>query len=346
MNRRASINDVAKLANTSISTVSRYLRKNAFVSEDVGERIRLAVKELDYIPNVAGQMLSSNIRDKSIGIVLMCSSEEAFDNPFYGQIIKGIGSIAQKENYYVDLIPARNEQDEYNQCMQRLKSGKVNGLIILRTKKSYRLVEDLLAYNYKFVVCGRVVDEKIDTSKVFTVDTDNIDASEKLVRYLLDAGHRKIGLILDEEDYISDYDRFCGYNLAYMRYGLEVPQNCILKTGRNIIETQDAITAFLLNNPDITAIYARDDYKAYQAIAAAKKMGKKIPENLSIVGFNDYDFSEWVTPALTTNRLDIFKMGVQAGQLLSDIMENREIPNPHIIIKGDFVERNSVAKLI
>jgi len=337
---KVSIKDVAKYAGVSISTVSRVLHQYKNVPEETRNKVLAAVRELNYTPNYIAQSMTRG-RTKNIGVVFSTSAENAFVDPFYPEVLRGIGHKTQNYGYYIQLLAFDDPIREKEECLKLLQCGRVDGLILLKSRMYDSLIYELNKNNHKFVLIGQVSDEYPINGTVYSVDTDNKMGSYKLVSYLIQKGHKRIAFIMGNREHVVDNERYKGYRLAHMDAGLECDPELVIESPTYTHELKDVIKDKLRKIKGITAIFARDDMKAVAAMFAVSDLGLRVPEDVVVAGYNNYLVSTLIEPKLTTVNVPVYDLGVQAAQLMIDLIEGRKIKENRIILPVELIERRS-----
>lgn len=337
---KVSIRDVARHAGVSISTVSRVLRKYNNVPEETREKVLRAVEELNYIPNFIAQSMTQG-KTRNIGVVFSTSAENAFTDPFYAEVLRGIGRKTQEHGYYIQLLAFDDPVKEKEECLNLLQCGRVDGLILLRSRMYDSLIYDLNKKKHKFVLIGQVSDEMPVEGVVYSVDTDNKKGSYDIVSYLINKGHKRIAYIAGNMEYVVDNERYKGYRLAHLDVGLECDPELVIEAPADTYELKDVIKEKLRKIEGITAIFARDDLKAVAAMFAVSELGLKVPEDVMVVGYNNYLISTVIEPKLTTVNVPFYDLGVHAAQLMVDVIEGRKISENRIVLPIEIIERKS-----
>lgn len=337
---KISIREVAKEANVSISTVSRVLRNYPNVPPSTREKVMEAVKKLNYVPNVAAQSLSQGSMH-NIGIVFTRSAENAFSNPFFADVLRGIGNVTQKHNYYLQLISFSDKNLEKEESIKLLRSGRVDGLILLSSRIYDPLIYELLSQDFKFVLSGRILENSLLKEKLYCVNTDNIGDSYRAVCHLIRMGHKKIAILNAPMEYVVSKDRYDGYRQALLWGGIEHDLDLEIDGGYTFEDAKIAIKEKLMRRRDITAIFATDDMKAVAAIKAIKELGLRVPEDIAVIGYNDFEVATVIEPNLTTVRVPIFELGKEAANMLIQLLQGKEIKEKRKIIPTEFIIRDS-----
>ena len=346
MKRKITLKQIAKELDVSISTVSKALRDSLEISQDTKEKVQAFAKLYNYKPNNIALSLK-NRKTKNIGVII-----PEIVHHFFSEIITGIESFANKRGYNVIIGLSNESFDKEVINMEMLATGSIDGFILSIAKGTlelgdYHHFKETINQGMPIVMFDRVVDE-IDCDKVIVDDMKGAKiATNKLV-----ANGCKNMAIVTTKDYVSvGRLRTQGYLKALKENGIEPNQNLILKvddkfaTEDYLDVLEDEITELLEKNEIIDGIFAVNEIYALTAIKAARKLGKRIPEDIQVIGFTDGVLSKHSTPSLTTVKQHGQIMGEKAAELLIDKLENEseEIVEHYktVIIETDLVERES-----
>ncbi len=330
-----TINDVARVAKTSKSTVSRFLNGYT-VKKETEQALRSAIKELKYHPNVNARRLVKN-HTRAIGIVV-----DDIANNFYSDILRGIEMVANSHGYQcIYYSRTSNYQGEYG-FMDLAQERQVDGLILVSfLKRSRGLIEKVKALSTPIVLIG-------DTNKndsVSSVDVDNEFGIREVVHYLHRIGHRKIGYISGPEEFSSTYWRRKGYEGALENLHLKSDPSWIVASNWSEEGGHRAMRE-LLNINGITAVIASNDETAIGALLCANELGYQVPLDISVVGFDDIPVSKWVYPPLTTVKQPLYQMGEKAGlELIKKLNGEKERLPERLLIKPKLIARQSCRNL-
>lgn len=314
-----TVKDVAKLAGVSPSTVSRVIANDPRISEPTKLRVRAAMRELKYYPNAIARSLVRQ-RSQTIGVVMTRSADAALANPFFPEVIRGIGSVAKEFHYTLMLPTADTTEEERSQCMEMLRQRRVDGVIVLSSRHEDPFIAKLQQEGHPFVVVGRVVDQDVPY-----VNNDNVAAAYEAATHLIDLGHRKIGFMGGPPDLVVSSDRLDGYKKALDDAAIPYDPSLVCETDFSLQSGINQAKKLLLDHPDMTAILAIDDVLALAVFQVAKEIGLDIPGHLSLVGFNDSPVCPFVAPPLTSVSIPIFDIGAAAARLLLDVMAGKKV---------------------
>jgi DNA-binding LacI/PurR family transcriptional regulator len=316
--------DVAKLAGVSQSTVSRVIAGGANVSEDKRKKILEAVEKLNFQPSAIARGLTTN-KTKMIGIVV-----KQFTNPFYTEVLSKFYSKLSSLGYHLIFINSENEEIQEEE-ISLLAEYKVEGVIITDALLSSPAAQKLSRNNINVVLFNRYVAD-VNCSAVYC---DNYMAGRLMATYLFEMGHKHIAFISGPFNTSTTIDRKRGVEEVLAEKGLPP---LYIESGAYTFESGfKAAQALLARKENFDCIFCANDITALGAIEAIRVMGLKIPDDISIVGFDDIYMAGWPSYSLTTWKQPINKMIESAIKLLlnSDTKET-------VMIKGHLVIRNSV----
>ncbi|THE11853.1 LacI family transcriptional regulator [Bacillus timonensis] len=328
-----TMKDVAKRANVSTATVSRVLRNFDSVKEESRTKVLEAMKELNYQPNLLGRYLRTN-KTKTIFVVIPEISN------YFHSVLNGIENIAIKHGYQVLIgntqFNAEREYEYYNYLRQK----KSDGMILFTSHTDKEFIEGL-ADQYSVVLAG----DYFEGSNIPTVSIDDIGSARKATEYLIQLGHNRIAHITGRLYLKNSLDRISGYRQVVQEYQQYDPQLIQVGEGDYSYETGFVLTQKLLcleNPPD--AIFAATDEMAIGAINAIKSNGLRVPEDLSVVGFNDNEIASVFNPSLTTVAQPQQKIGETAMELLISLLNDQPLPKSQLLLESKLVIRNSTRK--
>jgi LacI family transcriptional regulator len=331
---RVTIREVAEQAGVSIATVSRVLNGRDDVAPETRELVAKIIRERGYIANRSARGLSAG-RTGLIGMLVPLVYPV-----YFSAILSGASEALHENDLRAILAPTGHEHDREQLSMDRLMHGLTDGALIVLPEESSEELARLLDAGYHFVVIdprGRLDDRIPSVSAAHTAGAD------QAMQHLLGLGHRRIAAITGPPGWVATEDRRRGYHAALAAAGvlpdpvLEIESNFEIGGGA-------AATAALLDLPDPpTAIFAFNDNLAIGALQAARARGVRVPEDLSIVGFDDTEHAAIVTPTLTTVRQPLAEMGRTAVSLLMRLLERQRFETLHIELGTRLVVRDSTA---
>jgi DNA-binding LacI/PurR family transcriptional regulator len=334
----ATIRDVAKKAGVSVTTVSRALNGYSDVNEKTRERIKEIAKELKYSPNLLARSLVMK-KTKTIGLLVSGLQIEGSKDNFTYEVLCGVNDSAGKLGYELVLLSTDSEKQQEKTYSQLCQERKVEGVILQGMKTDDPYLEEVLDSNIPSIL----IDIPVEGENVGYVTTDNAAGAKNAVNHLLELGHRNIAMINGHSKASVSKERLQGYQSALAEHSIPFSPEYVAD-GAFFEKTAEQEAARLLENyPEITALFCASDLMAMGAIRAAKKLGKRLPEELSIVGFDNIILSDYCTPALTTIAQDRYQLGVEATILLTNMLEGKKETNKKIL-KTSLIQRESTAE--
>lgn len=334
---RVTMADLARYAGLSKSTISRALSGDPRVKPETRRRVEELARRLCYQPHPLAQGLARN-RTYTLGLAIP-SPPRSFSNPFYLEFIGGVGDYALTKGYtlfFTRTTEIVNPNHEARSAVMRL----ADGYILTEPELDDPRVELLRARGKPFVFLGRltVVEEaspsasssgkKARPSKpeppVAWVEGDNVRGAQSVVEHLLALGHRKIACIAGSAEHVATHNRIAGFRRALAGAGLPPDEAPIVfadfteEGGRRAAERLMAIA------PEVTAIFASSDLMAIGAMHALQAMGRRVPDDLSVAGFDGISAARFVSPQLTTAAQPIYDLGKRAARLLIDLIDGEE----------------------
>ena len=338
----STIKDVARLAGVSISTVSRVANNASNVSPPIRKKVLRAIKALNYTPNIVARSLEARSL-KNIAVVMGRTMDQAFSNPDFFVILQGITSTLVKQEYSTLLLTDLKQSMELEHCIKLIRSGAVQGVIVVGSFVHDPLLSRLLEEDCPFVLIGYPPDNPdIYTTPFNTVSTNDKQSAYQAVRFLLERGHRRIGLVHAPLSYAANRKRYDGYIEAITEAGLRIDHTLIASTSYEVSETVSTVTALLTVAHPPTAVFCTDDYKATGVLRAALGLGMRVPEDLSVMGHNTYQISELTTPPLTTVTVPMFELGRSAGEILMRKITDPSTPIENLFFPNRLLIRDTV----
>ena len=331
---RVTIREVADEAGVSIATVSRVLNGRDDVAPETRELVSRIIQERGYIANRGARGLSAG-RTGLVGLLVPLVFPA-----YFAAILSGATEALQDHDLRAVLSPTQHEHDREVTLLDRLMHGLTDGALIVLPEESSDELGRLVDAGYRFVVVDPLM--PLD-DRIASVSAANTSGADQAIKHLLGLGHRRIAIITGPRGWVATEERRRGYHAALAAAGvlpdprLEVESNFEIDGGE-----QAAYQLFDLADPP-TAIFAFNDNHAIGAIRAARAPGLRVPEDLSIVGFDDVEHATVVTPALTTVRQPLAEMGRTAVSLLMRLLERHSLETLHVELATRLVVRESTA---
>ncbi|MBN2088441.1 LacI family DNA-binding transcriptional regulator [candidate division KSB1 bacterium] len=330
-----NIKDIARLANVSPSTVSKALNNQADISEATKERILAIAKELNYSPNAFGKGLKSRTTE-NLGVIFCRELQPLSGNPFYSRVLEGIEAEVALNNFNLILYFVPTNQQDISPKMVR--EHQVDGIILVGVFHP-EFIQILNQSGLPIIQ----IDPKIRLTNSHQVLINNEDGASIATQYLINMGHKRIGFISGDLNRMSFQQRYDGY-IKTLKYNRIIPDSDLVKSG-GLEKGYDQVKELMLAPNRPTAIFAANDINAIYGYQAIHELGYEIPEDISMIGFDDIDLAKFSTPPLTTVRVYKEELGSLAVRALFKSI-NGELESPQtVIVPVKLVERESVKKL-
>lgn len=318
--KRPTQKDVAARAGVSRATVSYVLHGNQStrvpISEETRERVLRAIHELRYEPDVTAQTLRSG-KTMTIGVLVV-----DINNPHYWQYLAGIEREAHRHGYTILMFHSALQRTEENIGLRELSRKRVDGIIVMSSFAPYGEEETRwLTESQRPVVHLWHTDSPFDR-----IAADYHPATRELMTYLIGLGHRRIALVFGVANKMIGQDRLEPYYECLEKAGIPRDESLVVSCGPMLKDGFDSAINLLRRADRPTAIVAINDYLAIGVLRAASDAGLRVPEKLSIAGFDDIPFAEYLIPRLTTVHRDTEAAGARAVQLLLDRMNSTDTP--------------------
>ncbi|WEK03616.1 MAG: LacI family DNA-binding transcriptional regulator [Candidatus Devosia phytovorans] len=330
----ATIDDVSKRAGVSRSTVSRVIADNGYVSDAKRRAIQQAITELGYRPNTLAQALRSN-RSNMIGSVVV-----DVGTPFYADMVGGIQAACRKAGKSLVVSSGFASQEEESRAIIELVDRSCDGLVLYL---EHPIRGDVVAILRQASIPVVVIGSNENAIASGAVLIDNAGGAALAVQHVLDLGHRNIAYLSGQLEYRDTRSRLAGIEAALPVYGLSLSDLHIVHGQYSEKFGFAAIADMLASHPGITAVLAGDDDIAAGALLALKHHGRRVPEDVTLVGFDDNFHARHLTPALTTIRQPVFDAGRSAAEMLVAILGSQAVTENEIIVPTYLVERATAA---
>jgi DNA-binding LacI/PurR family transcriptional regulator len=331
-----SIKDIAKAAGVTPGTVSRALRDSPRVNPETKKRIQRLADEMGYAPDAQARSLVTG-RTQTIGVVVTTMTD-----PFIGSIVQSIESAAHDQGYAVILASSNDIPEREIAAVKMLQSRRVDGVIVTSSRVGALYQDSLDQLRVPVVLINSLAQQ--GGRQTFSLNVDNSHGGYLATNYLIQKGHRRIAYVAAPADRVDSMERMAGYRDALIEAGIDSDPSLVAQGTGSAGGGQGALTALLSLDDAPSAVFCYNDMTAIGMMRAARKARLSVPENLSIVGFDDIPFASYTHPALTTVAQPIREMGQQALQMALDLLgntnpENRDSAN--FIVKGKLVIRES-----
>ena len=327
------------MAGVSRTTVSFVLNRleGVSISESTRERVWEAARTLNYHPNAAGRKLVSG-KSNTLGLVLCQSPEQVFADAFLPRVILGVEQAALQENFHVLLKPVSPEDSEgYSRLIHE---NHVDGIILSGPRHDDADILRLHREGVPIMLLGQ-----LPGTEIGFVDVNAIEGAHTAVSHLLEAGHRRIGMITNAPlSYTSAQQRRMGYLDALHEKNIEAEASLIKEGNYTPASGYHAMMDLLSETPRPSAVFVASDVVATGALLAVKRAGLRIPDDLAIVGFGDIPMAEFLDPPLTTIRLPAYGLGWAASERLVRIIRGEGLDQSGIFLDSQLIVRESSMK--
>ncbi|EGQ8958802.1 transcriptional repressor PurR [Vibrio parahaemolyticus] len=333
----ATMKDIAKLAGVSTSTVSHVINKTRFVSEEISERVNNAAKELNYYaPSALARSLKVN-RTKTIGMLVTTST-----NPFFGEVVKGVERSCYHKGYSLILCNTEGDNERMRQSINTLLQKRVDGLILMCSSLEGERIDVFERYPDIPVV---VMDWGPMLFTSDKIQDNSLRGGYLAAKYLIDCGHTEIGCITGPLIKHQAQMRYEGYKRAMNEAGLEFNANWIIESD---FECEGGYQAFKKMSERGTlpsSIFVSNDMMAMGVINAANELSIKVPDDLSIIGYDDIHIAKFMSPSLTTIHQPKYRLGQAAVETLVRRLDDKSNEAQVVQLEPTLVVRNSVKLL-
>jgi LacI family transcriptional regulator len=344
MKKPTTIYDIAKKMNISAATVSRVLSKSSYpVRPELAKRIRETAEEMNYFPNSIGRQLKTN-KTSTIGVII-----PSITNPFYAAVVSGIEEVASEKGYHVLLCNSQQNPALEKSHLTTLFEKQVKGVIISSVSSTNEELKSYMKNGLKVVS----IDQNIDDFAAFQINFDYRKGGMLGTRYLVEQGHRDIAYLTAPLSLPSRKQILQGFKETMREYGYPVPEERIIvsqeKKGGDSshvlgeFENGKQLTKRLLQTkPWPTAIFACNDMTAFGVLNELMARQIRVPEQISVIGFDNLDFAGIVSPPLTTIEQPKYEMGRMACRMLMEWMDKPNNQPGEMILQPRLIERASV----
>ncbi|WP_256986323.1 LacI family DNA-binding transcriptional regulator [Rhodococcus sp. 06-469-3-2] len=325
------MDDVARLAGVSVSTVSHVLNGTRNVNAATRERVDAAIAEIGYRRNVVARSLAAG-RTHTVGL-----SIAALTNPYFGSLVHAVEQRLSEAGYVLILGDSHDEPRSERRVTDSLLDRQVDGMILAPAAGSeFSTIPEIVRSGTPLVLIDRMLDVSCDQ-----VGPENDASAHELTTHLLDAGHRRIAIVRGIEGISSTTERFDGYARALADRGIELDPRLILD-GRSNVEVAESLVRELMSGPDRpSALVSMNNSMTIGSLKAVRGLGLSIPADLAFVCYDDFEWSDLFEPRLTAAAQDVQTIGRTAADLVLRRIEGHEDAPRSIRVPTTFTHRNS-----
>ena len=334
-----TIREIAKRCGVGVSTVSRALNDHSDINADTKRRILEVIRETGYIPNNSARNLKRTDA-KCIAVLV-----KGITNPFFTPAIEAIGNEVKERGYALVLRHVEAYENEVDVALELEKEKRLRGIIFMGGNSKHHAERmKQLKVPVVFSTVGSDISDGLSRSSYSTVSVDDTLESFKMTEYLIGLGHRKIAILAEGNDEPSVVRmRLEGYRKALKKHGIKEDKKLIRFVDRQIYAMHngyDTTKALVESKVEFTALYCISDVLAVGALRALKDAGIRVPEDVSVAGFDGQELSEYCIPRLTTIRQPLDEISKETIKLLFDIID-KESNHKHIVLPAQLVEGES-----
>jgi DNA-binding LacI/PurR family transcriptional regulator len=328
---KPTIYHVAEQAGVSIATVSKVINNTGRISDKTKKKVLKVMKELNYQPSVVASALTGK-RTQTVGLLI-----PNIANPFFAEVARSMEDRAHELGFSVVMCSTDYQEEKEEKYISLLIRKRVDGFILASGFKSTGLIEELIKQNLPVALIAH----DISSLSLNTVSVDDYKGGYQAVSHLASLGHERIGMIAEEVR--SNDDRIRGYQDALEAYGLILDSSLLTRTASTVEAGKQEAERLLRLEKRPTAIFASNDILAIGAIQGARACGLSVPEDLSIVGFDNTILATISDPPLTTVAQPVHDMGRQVMDFLVDEIEGKKTMKQRMMLSPELVVRNSTA---
>jgi len=327
-----TLEEIAKIAGVSRSTVSRVVNGNERVREETRQKVQSVIDELNFQPNIAARSLAAG-RTSIIGLVIPAGVSALFKDPYFPQLIQGITAACNKKEYSM-MLWVDEPTYHLRTIRQVLYSGLLDGVIISSMLMDDPIIHSLYQRKMPFVLIGRHPDLDVNY-----LDVDNKAGAKKAMIFLIESGFNRIATITGPKNMIAGNDRYRGYCEALNQYDLALDDDLVTEGDFTEESGYVGMKKLLPHSPD--AVFAANDSMAMGALRAIHEADLIVPKDVAVVGFDDAPVASLANPPLTTMRQSPYEMGYKAVNLLLDVIKHPDQPIKHIVLESELIIRGS-----
>ncbi|WP_123041980.1 LacI family DNA-binding transcriptional regulator [Cohnella candidum] len=334
-----TIKDIAKKAGVSITTVSRALNGYDDVNETTRRKVTELAQQMGYSPNMAARSLIMK-KTKTLGLLLSGITRNSAKDNIAFEVLCGMNDRAGELNYDLVLFSTTPQKQKVKSYKALCHERGVDGVIIMGIRLDDPYLNEIITSDIACVL----IDIPLKGPQVGFATSDNVGGAYRATRHLLENGHRNIGFINGHSQAHVSIQRLDGFKQALAEAGLSLDDSLLLDGSFSEEGGKEAAYQLLSKRPDVTAIFCASDLMALGAMQAVRGLGLRIPEDISIIGFDNINVTEYSTPALTTVHQNKYELGYHSAQMLIDLLEGRNVQT-QLTLPTELVRRGSVADI-
>ncbi|WP_328874684.1 LacI family transcriptional regulator [Streptomyces sp. NBC_00287] len=330
-----TLEEVAALAGVGRGTVSRVINNAAGVKDSTRRAVERAIAELGYVPNLAARSLAGRRAD-AVALAMTERDWRLFGEPFFSEIVRSVGDALADTSVQLLLTLVRTDA-ERRRFVEYARGGRVDGVLLMSVRAEDKLPDMLAEAGLPTVLLGR----RSGDEHVTYVDADNVGGARGAVEHLLRGGRRRIAAVTGPLDMYVTQCRLRGYQEALADAGLDPLPSLVVEGDFTEDSGRRATAQLLERHPDMDAVFAASDTMAAGALGVLRAAGRRVPEDVAVIGFDDFTLAQHTEPSLTTVRQPLEEIGRTMVRLLLEEMEQPEVAWRHVILRTRLVVRDS-----
>lgn len=309
-----TIKDIAKIAGVSHTTVSRALHNSPLISEETTARIQKIASDLNYHPSFAARSLKTN-RSQALGVIV-----SQIDDPFFSEILQGIDDVAQASGYILFIAASQQDQRRENAIVQTMREHRVDGVILCSPRFTAEQSLQLNSYNIPIVAINNQAEEEYQ----YSIYHDDVDGGRQACEHLVSLGHERIGYLGDVSSGRTTQERLAGFQQAMHKAGKSIRDEFIHQVqGNSARQGYEATDYFLELAIQPTALICYNDMMAVGVLKRLRQAGMRVPEDISVTGFDNIMVSDFTNPTLTTIDQPKRFLGAEATRMMLEQLNTR-----------------------
>lgn len=330
-----TLEEVAVLAGVGRGTVSRVINNASGVKASTRRAVQRAIDELDYVPNLAARSLAGR-RAGAVALVMTKTDWRLFGEPFFSEVVRAVGDALSEAGVQLLLTLVRTDV-ERQRLVEYVRGGRVDGALLMSVQAEDPLPDMLADAGLPTVLLGR----RSGDERVTYVDADNVGGARAAVGHLVSGGRKAIAAITGPPEMYVARCRLRGYREALGDAGLEAVPSLVVQGDFTETSGRRAMAGLIQRHPEVDAVFAASDSMAAGALDALHAAGRRVPQDVAVVGFDDFELAEQTEPPLTTVRQPMEEIGRTMVRLLLEEMDQPEVAWRHVILRTRLVVRES-----
>jgi len=334
----ATIKDIARVAGVSITTVSRALNGYKDVNEKTRQKIIEVAKQLNYSPNTLARGLVMN-KSKTIGLLVSGMTRDSVKDNFTFEVLSGVNEYVGEVDYDIILFNTNSSKQREKTYTQLCRERRVDGVVLQGVRVDDPYLQEVVESDIPCVL----IDIPIQSETVGYVTTNNVFGAKKAVEHLIELGHRNIAMINGHEFAFVSKKRLEGFKEAMAGAGLSINERWIIDGAFKEEKAEREALRLFHQYPEISAVFCASDLMALGTISALKKLGKRVPDEVAVIGYDDIMLASYSSPSLSTIAQNRFAMGYEAAKLLINMLEGNA-ESREKILQTELIIRESTVK--